>query len=69
MPSDLDERTAQAKLRPLTKAVIDSRMQQLIEEIAAPCGQAAQSASELPRPRWIEPAELVRRMSRFLVYN
>jgi hypothetical protein len=72
MPSDLDDRTAVSKPRPLTKADIDTRMQQLIEEVAAPRGGRGgetESASDAMVPRWIEPAELVRRMSRFLVYN
>ena len=72
MPSDLDDRTAVSKPRPLTKADIDCRMQQLIEEVAAPCGDPggeARSDCDALNPRWIEPAELVRRMSRFLVYN
>ena len=69
MPSDLDDRPAQSTLRPLTKAAIDCRIQRLIEEIATPCREDARSAPESLSPRWIKPAELVRRMSRFLVYN
>jgi len=72
MPSDLEDRTAVSRPRPLTKADIDYRMQQLIEEVAAPGGnrgEMSRADADALRPRWIEPAELVRRMSRFLVYN
>jgi len=64
--------TEQPAIRALTKQEIDRRIQGLIEEIALPHGEPAEAGAEAAdslRPRWIEPAELVRRLSRFIVHN
>ena len=60
------------KIRVLTKREIDRRIHGLIQEVAllrenrAGDGTKAEEAS---LPRWIEPADLVRRLRRFMVYN
>jgi hypothetical protein len=55
-------------LRPLRKHEIDRRIESLVMEVAATApGQA--KGPETLHPRWIAPAELVRRMRRFVVYN
>ena len=55
-------------LRALSKEEIDHRMQQVIDEVAA-SGATGPSSESSVEPRWISPAELVRRMRRFVVYN
>lgn len=72
MAVDQGQRREQVAARLLTRRELDARMQDVIEEVTAvredePAG-ARQAAAER-RPRWIEPAELVRRLERFLAYN
>ena len=72
MAQDRDERITRAELRPLTKREIDQQLQQLAEEVVgrALCGAVDDSADgRTLLPRWIEPAELVRRLGPFIVYN
>jgi len=62
----------QTGIRALTKQEIDRRIQGLIEEIALLREDRADGVEEPAgslRPRWIEPAELVRRLRGFIVHN
>lgn len=61
-----------ATMKPLTKEEIDRRIGELVAEVAA--GAELEEADRFTdpdflSPRWIEPAELVRRLQPFLVYN
>ena len=59
-------------IRVLTKQEIDRRIQGLIQEVSLLRGSregAETAADDASRPRWIEPADLVRRLRRFMVYN
>jgi hypothetical protein len=70
-PTDGD-RTTVATIRPLRRSEIEERIQRVVAEVTRDPEQddeAAISSSAALRPRWIEPAELVRRMQRYLVYN
>jgi len=63
---------AQPAIRALTKQEIDRRIQGLMEEIAllrADRIDAGPEPVDSLRPRWIEPAELVRRLRGFIVHN
>lgn len=70
----LDRRTGAGRraVRALTKHEIDRRIQGLIEEVS-PAREGRAEAGVDPadslRPRWIAPAEMVRRLRRFIVYN
>ena len=72
MAVDHGQRREDVAARPLTRSELDARMQEVIEEVAAvredESSSARQAAAE-HRPRWIEPAELVRRMERFIALN
>ena len=63
----------QEGLRPLTKQEIDRRIGDLLAEVAEVAelenDPAVVAESETPPPRWICPAELVRRLRPFVVYN
>jgi len=72
MAVDHGQRREDVAARPLTRRELDVRMQEVIEEVTAvkenePAG-ARQAAAER-RPRWIEPAELVRRLEPFIALN
>ena len=56
-----------ARMEPLTKQEIDRRIDDLVAEIAA--GGTDPLDGEPSRPRWIAPAELVRRLQPFIVHN
>lgn len=57
-------------IRPLTKHELDRRLEQVIAEIAL-SGVPDEASPDDPklRPHRIAPAELVRRMRKFIVYN
>jgi len=57
-------------LRPLTKHELDRRVEQVVAELAVgwPREQPGSDGGKL-RPQSIAPAELVRRMQKFIVYN
>lgn len=63
------DRDGTKTIRPLTKQEIDERLHGLIAEVAGSVGGASEPNGSEQVPQWITPAELVRRMSRFLVYN
>ena len=67
MGSDRGERTSEPAIRTLTKREIDRRIESLIREIALLRDDADDGGSL--HPRWIAPAELVRRLRRYVVYN
>jgi hypothetical protein len=72
MAQDSRDRLCDTGFRPLTKQEIDVRLQDLAGEIAGPClcGQADPLGdADGMHPRWIDPAELVRRLSRFISNN
>ena len=59
-------------LRPLSMHEIERRMEWIVAEVTphAEARAAVQTdGGHRLQPRWISPAELVRRMSRFVVYN
>ena len=56
-------------MRPLTKQEIDRQIEGLLVEVAGNTTEPYAAGADRPAPRWITAAELVRRMSRFLVYN
>ena len=61
-----EERIGQPAIRTLTKKEIDQRIEELIKEVTVLRSGKANRSSE---PHWIAPAELVRRLRRFIVYN
>jgi hypothetical protein len=67
MPVQRRKPWGKPSIRPLSKQEIDRRMADLVSELLTPGG--GQARDPAPTPRLISPAELVRRMSRFLVYN
>jgi len=67
MAADRGTRVGQPAIRTLTKQEIDRRIEDLIREIALLRDDADDGSSA--HPRWIAPAELVRRLRRFVVYN
>jgi hypothetical protein len=67
MGSDREEGIEETAIRTLTKQEIDRRIEGLIREVALLRDDADEKGST--QPRWIEPAELVRRLRRFVVYN
>jgi hypothetical protein len=67
MGSDRGERIEEPAIRTLTKQEIDRRIEGLIREIALLREDAGEIGAT--QPRWIAPAELVRRLRRFVVYN
>ena len=72
MTVDHGQRREGMAARTLTRRELDARMQEVIEEVTAvredESASAKQAAAER-RPRWIEPAELVRRLERFIALN
>jgi len=56
-------------MRPLTKQEIDRQIEGLLTEVAGNATEPYAAGADGPAPRWITAAELVRRMSRFIVYN
>jgi hypothetical protein len=64
-----EERACQPAIRSLTKKEIDQRIEELIREVAVLRPEAADGSPRCTEPRWIAPAELVRRLRRFIVYN
>jgi len=72
MASDRDNSIGTASLKPLTRNDLDQHIQQVASEVAsdAVVDLAADAASdEALKPRWIRPADLVRRMRPYIVYN
>jgi hypothetical protein len=72
MPVDRNTKAARSEVRVLSAREIDHRIRVLVEEFAwgqARVREAESRGNEPAAPRWIEPAELVRHMHRFLVYN
>jgi len=57
-----DKSPYRAAVQKLTKQEIDRRIEQL-------AGQLAAGSSSSRNPRWIAPAELVRRLRPFVVHN
>jgi len=59
-----------ARPRAVTKRDLDREIVRLLEEVARSCvGEAAAEAGEDLRPRWIRPADLVRRVLPFTSRN
>jgi len=57
-------------LRPLTKHELDRRLEQVVTELALGWPrEESRSNDQRLKPHRIEPAELVRRMRKFIVYN
>ena len=56
------------ELRPLSQNEIEQRIETVGAEMGAALA-AARTAGRARRPRWIEPAALVRRMAPFIVLN
>jgi len=72
MASDRDNSIGTASPKPLTRNDLDQHIQQVASEVAsdAVVDLAAEAASdESLKPRWIRPADLVRRMRPYIVYN
>ena len=61
----------QTAVRALTKQEIDRRIQQLTSQLAARAEEpiSGSRSPDVLHPRWIAPAELVRRLRHFVVYN
>jgi hypothetical protein len=57
------------RVRMLTKHEIDRRIDLMVAEVAAPAGGEAGCDADRFRPRWISPAELVRRVRPFVGLN
>ena len=57
-------------LRPLTKQEIDRKVEAVVAEVTWIDSEPGDpKVSNALKPRWIAPAELVRRMRRFIIYN
>lgn len=57
-------------LRPLTKQEIDRKVEAVVAEVTWIDSEVEDpKVSDALKPRWIAPAELVRRMRRFIIYN
>ena len=69
MALDGGARAGQPAIRTLTKHEIDQRIQNLIKEVTLLREDEDGDSPDSLHPRWIEPAELVRRLRRFMVYN
>jgi len=72
MASDRDSSAPTASLKPLTRDDLDQHIQHVASTVAcdAVVDLAAEAASdETLKPRWIRPADLVRRMRPYIVYN
>jgi hypothetical protein len=71
MAMDRSQRVGQETARALTKREIDRRIQQLTSHLAVGMEGAIDEARSpgATDPRWIAPAELVRRMRQYVVYN
>jgi len=67
MPTDHGRPTAELAPRTLSCDELDERIQRVTSWVAS----ASEDGSTGPdlEPRWITPAELVRRMRPFVVYN
>jgi hypothetical protein len=64
--------TGRTAIRALTTQEIDRRIQGLVDELAVlRRGRAATDSKSkgVPGPHWIEPADLVRSLQRYIVYN
>jgi hypothetical protein len=57
------------RVRLLTKHEIDRRIELMGVEVAAPQAGEADCGADAFRPRWISPAELVRRVRPFIGLN
>ena len=62
-------RAGSHSLRPLTKTELDRAMQRVAEELVLPPEPGEGEPVPGLRPRWIAPAELVRRVAPFLGRN
>jgi hypothetical protein len=72
MAIDPETRVLNASLKPLTRDDIDQQIQYVASQVAcdAIVDLTAEAASDEPlKPRWIRPADLVRRMRPYMVYN
>jgi hypothetical protein len=72
MAFDRDNQIQTVPLKPLTRDDLDQRIQHVASEVAsdAVVNRAVEAASdETLKPRWIRPADLVRRMRPYIVYN
>ena len=69
MPVERDDRVGQTEIRTLTKKEIDQRIEELIREVSVLQSGGGNGSPGGREPRWIAPAELVRRLRRFIVYN
>jgi len=72
MAFDPDNQIQTVSLKPLTRDDLDQHIQNVASEVAsdAVVNRAAEAASdETLKPRWIRPADLVRRMRPYIVYN
>ena len=72
MAFDRDNQIQTVSLKPLTRDDLDQRIQRVASEVAsdAVVNRAVEAASdETLKPRWIRPADLVRRMRPYIVYN
>ena len=72
MAFDRDNQIQTVSLKPLTRDDLDQQIQHVASEVAgdAVANRAAEAASdETLKPRWIRPADLVRRMRPYIVYN
>jgi hypothetical protein len=57
-------------LRRLTKQEIDRKVEAVVTEVTWIDSEVEDpTVSNALKPRWIAPAELVRRMRRFIIYN
>jgi len=66
-PVDVDTDT----LRPLSRAEIAERMSEMAADVAVTVAaeNGASRHADPSEPRWIRPADFVRRMRPYLVYN
>lgn len=71
MATERGEVVGRQEARALTKQEIDRRIQQLTSHLAGRGDESAGDSvsSDAIHPRWLDPAELVRRMQEFVVFN
>jgi hypothetical protein len=72
MAIDRDDRIRTVGLKPLTRNDLNQRIQRVASQVACDSKvdvRAEAESDESLKPRWIRPADLVRRMRPYIVYN
>jgi hypothetical protein len=68
MALDRSGTVCRQEIETLTKNELDRKIERLIDEVVG-LPEERERCSDLHQPRWIAPADLVRRLRQFIVYN